>query len=192
MTVALETKKRGRGRPREIGTPTRLNLYVDSPVRADLERLSREVAHERGEPVSIAEALTVAVAESPRLKKGPSRLSGAKRSHGKLSAAIRKGSKVHPQGRRDMAFERTVGDGPILGSTALGAAWVALGLEPRNMTGPFLAEEFPELLSEQTTACPAGKAGCSAGRTLETHIIHLEKHGWTRARVAGWLEKRGL
>jgi hypothetical protein len=190
MVTKEAEKKRGRGRPKELGFPSRLNLYIDSTTKENLEKLRREIGHERGEMVSIAETVGVAAAESPRLQRTagteperPSRMT--------LSNAIRKGALAHPQGRPGMVFERRHGSDEILGSTALGAAWVGAGRKPKDFTTRGLAEIFPVLLHEESNECPAGGT-CGTGRTLDAHIIHLDGHGWKRERIARWLEKRGL
>ncbi len=192
-TVIKRTQStRFAGRPREIATPRRLNLYVEAEAAEHLARLAKELSQDTRRPVSLARALASAVGESPRFK--PSDANDRKRKEDpmSLSQAILQGARSHRQARTNVFFEYDPTDRETpIGSTALGAAWVALGLEPRRLLTKDLHEWFP-VLSTKLGSCPA-RADCGSWRTLEVQITHLEdSHGWNRVRVARWLEKRGL
>lgn len=188
----MSDDRRQPGRPREISFPYRLNLYVESTLVSDLARFARELSQKEGEPVSLAQALSTAIYESPRFRRLAPKKKGGKMPPSKLSAAIRRGAALHPQGQPHMYFRRDSKTKEVVGSTALGAAWAAAGEEPNRLTTQGLYARFPVLRTEKSAACPA-RGTCRTGATLDAHIIHLEdRHGWTRERVACWLEAQRL
>lgn len=109
-----------------------------------------------------------------------------------LSRAVRSGSELHSQAPPHVFFKYDPKDRDrVLGSSALGAAWAALGLRPQDLLTVELHRRFP-VLSRRLGSCPAD-ADCGDWRTLEVQITHLEDvHSWTRDRIAHWLEARGL
>jgi hypothetical protein len=189
MGSPSDDTRRGVGRPREISRPYRLNLYIEEEAAAGLGRIARDVAQEIGRPVSLARALSVSVAESPRLR-APRRASSGPALT--LSHAIREGSRIHGSATRPVFFEYDSRDRQtVTASSALGAAWVGLGLKPRDLLTVRLHRHFP-VLGDRLGRCPADPA-CGDWRTLEVQITHLEdRHGWSRARVASWLKRRGF
>lgn len=184
------TAKRERGRPREIEAPYRLNLYVDSGLVSDLARLARELTQKEQTPVSIGQALAKAARTSPLIRRlDPLPRDPRRRpSTARLAKAIAEGATLRPQGQPRAYFQRDPGTKELLGSTALGAAWEAVGQDARLLTTAGLYQAFPVLMAERPPDCPAGGT-CRTGRTLDAHIIHLEdRHGWDRERVARWVK----
>lgn len=181
------------GRPREMDAPQRLNLYVEGEALGQLQGVSRDLSQTDRKPVSLAKAISTLVAETGRLrpkakKKGRAR-AGIRHS---LSTAIRIGSAAHPPASPKVFFEYDPKhrETPI-GSSSLGAAWVATGQKPQDLLTTDLREVFPEL-GKKLGDCPADK-GCGNWRSLEVQITHLEdQHKWDREQIAAWLAKHGL
>jgi hypothetical protein len=103
-----------------------------------------------------------------------------------LSAAIREGSKLRPQGFDDF-FAMQAGQ---LCSCALGAAYeAATGLTPHMDSNALLEEVFPVLT--EGTCCPVQDCDdwCV---TLLCTVAHLnDDHEWTRKQIADWVEGQG-
>ena len=108
------------------------------------------------------------------------------RTKERLAAAIRAGSRLHPQAFG--ALFRRDGAGRITHSCANGAAVVAAlaqGVAPALALGecfPLLARPVRGRLP---CGCPAGKR---TGRTVAAAIDHLnDDHRWRRETIASWV-----
>jgi hypothetical protein len=106
----------------------------------------------------------------------------------RLSDAMREGAKIRPKGLGDLFV-----DGK---SCALGAAAEGNGMSLHGIWGDLwlnIMETWPEL-DQPDQECPYVK--CAAMRsysvtTLADVVIHLnDEHGWTRERIADWLDGR--
>ena len=65
MYSKLSAVKNRGGRPRELKKPHQMHLYVEADFAVAVKRMAAALARERGEPVSISQAITAAVADSP-------------------------------------------------------------------------------------------------------------------------------
>lgn len=105
----------------------------------------------------------------------------------KLSDAIRLGAMLHPQGFERL-FDRSVLDGRVLSSCALGAALEAIGhSETPTLDENMEIRQFPTTWTMlPVSECPACD-NMFAGTILNalTHINDV--HRWTREDMARWV-----
>jgi hypothetical protein len=105
-----------------------------------------------------------------------------------LSVAIRRGSRMRPQGFYALfgPVQSPTGE-MVFASCVLGAAWDACGLPKYPTVDPeVLVQEFPELNYRRPNACP--ECGFRANR-LSGAIIHLNDfERWPRERIADWID----
>ncbi len=124
-----------------------------------------------------------------------------------LYQAVRAGMQIMPDAAPP---SRYLGVSPVtgrLGCDALAAAWFAEFYDCERSEGRdealtlFLSAKleavYPVLREDMGPGCPAGPTGSCAhpgsGRALEQKIIHLQdRHGFTREKVADWLQEHGL
>jgi hypothetical protein len=100
----------------------------------------------------------------------------------RLSEAIRLGALLKPQ-----AFHSLFKDG---GSCALGAALDAIGLSDLD-DAEVLLRHFPDVAAIGVILCPVCPAPqiVSRGR-VDSVVVHLnDQHGWTRERIATFVER---
>lgn len=96
-----------------------------------------------------------------------------------LSAAIRLGAMMKPQGFGQMFFDGR--------TCALGAALDAVGIRPENQGRYVLATaRWPILVELKDIRCPL--CGFKSPQ-LDSGITHLNDcHDWTREQIADWVE----
>ena len=102
-----------------------------------------------------------------------------------LSAAIKAGAKLRPQGFGDLrtAHRRWPWSTPEVRTCALGAAYEALGYQVVGTHWRLMPEDWKPLLREPV-ACPQ----CGTRGMVFSVITHLnDMHRWPRERTAAWV-----
>jgi hypothetical protein len=107
----------------------------------------------------------------------------------KLSDAIRKGSKLNPQGFGTLKFSM---DGR---TCALGAALdgIEYAFDPSALHMKAIRKSWPEVMNKAVCPChkekPKKFPDCGVPDSLSHIIVHLnDDHKWTREAIAEWID----